>query len=256
MSFMSLVGVESRKLRRSGIVLLLAIAIVVLWIPSILNVHLNFGMQDIGISPENNFLVQGFLGMAWFMYPGSMVVCTVLMVMTERSNKGIVKMLSLPVNTAKLCMAKFVVLLFLSAAQMLMNVVMYYISAVIASKTQDYNFILPPLFVLKEAGLMYLASIPMLGVFWAIAVCVQTPIFSVGIGLASIVPSVLAINTELWFAYPMCYPFYVITAEYGKLAENMDVAEVSWFPLLPVAFSVTFLSLLISCSRFGQAERR
>lgn len=256
MSFMTLVGIENRKLRRSAIVPLLAIVTAVLWIPSILNVHLNFDRQDIGISPENNFLIQGFLGMAWFMYPGSMVVCTALMVMTERNNNGIMKMLSLPVSTAKLCLAKFVMLLLLSAVQMLMNVAVYYICAAIVSGTQNYDFILPPLFVLKEAGLMYLASIPMLGVFWAIAVCVHTPIFSVGLGLASIVPSVLAINTEFWFVYPMCYPFYVITAEYAKLAESMDADPVSWFPLLPAAFSVTLVSLLISCSRFGQAEGR
>ena len=241
MSFISLVGVEFKKIRRSKILFILAVAAVILWIPSILNAKMNFGMQAEGISPENNFFIQGFMGMAWFMFPASMVVGTVLLSQTERANKGILKMLALPVSTAKLCIAKFVVLLTLAAAQILMMTGMYYISAAISSGTQDYNFILPTLFVLKEISL---------------SVCIQTPIFSIGIGFASIVPSVLIINTKAWFAYPMSYPFFVITSEYGKLAENLDTAPVELIPWLPVAILITILCLSISCLRFGQAERR
>ena len=68
MSFFTLVGVEVKKIRRSKILLILAVAAVILWIPSILNAKMNFGMQGEGISPENNFFIQGFLGMAWFMF--------------------------------------------------------------------------------------------------------------------------------------------------------------------------------------------
>lgn len=113
-----------------------------------------------------------------------------------------------------------------------------------------------PLFVIKEAGLLLLSSIPMLAIFWLLAVCIQTPIFSVGIGLASIVPSVLMINTKIWFAYPMAYPFFVITAEYGKLAANLNTAQVDLVPWLPVAACITVICLLIACSCFGRAERR
>ena len=76
-------------------------------------------------------------------------------------------------------------------------------------------------FVFKEVGFIAVSTIPMLAFFWLLAVCIQTPIFSIGIGLASIVPSVLMINTKAWFAYPMSYPFFVITSEYGKLATNL-----------------------------------
>ena len=256
MSFLSLVGVELKKIRRSKILLILAVAAVILWIPSILNAEMNFGMQAGGISPENNFFIQGFLGMAGFMFPASMVVGTVLLSQTERANKGILKMLALPISTAKLCMAKFVVLLTLAAAQIFMMTGMYYIGAAISSGTQDYNFILPPLFVLKEIGLIFLSSIPMIAFFWMLSVCIQTPIFSIGVGLASIVPSVLIINTKAWFACPMAYPFFVITSEYGKLAENIDTVQVEQIPWIPVAVVITIICLGISCLRFGQAERR
>lgn len=256
MSFLSLVGIEFKKIRRSKILLILTVATIILWLPSIFNANLNFGMQAEGISPENNFLIQGFMGMAWFMFPASMVVSTVLLNMTERSNKGILKMLSLPIAATKLCLAKFVVLLALAAFQILMTVGMYFAGAGIASQMQDYNFILQPLFVFKEVGLIFVSAIPMLAFFWLLSVCIQTPIFSIGIGLASIVPSVLIINTKAWFAYPMSYPFFVITSEYGKLAANFDTAQVEFIPWIPVAVVITILCLSISCHRFGQAERR
>lgn len=256
MSFLSLVGVEFKKIKHSKILPILLVAVIILWLPSIFNAHMNFEMQSEGISPENNFLIQGFLGMAWFMYPASMVVGTVLLSQTERSNKGILKMLALPISTAKLCMAKFVVLLTLAATQVLMTVGMYFISAAIVTQTQNYDFILSPLFVLKEAGFIYPSSIPMIAFFWMLSVCIQTPIFAVGTGLASIVPSVLMINTKIWFAYPMCYPFYVITSEYGKLATNLTTSEVNLIPWLPIAAVFTIICLAVSCIRFGQAERR
>ena len=122
--------------------------------------------------------------------------------------------------------------------------------------TQDYGFVLPPLFVAKEIGRIFFAAIPMLSFFWMLSVCIQTPIFSMGIGLASIVPSVLVINTKMWFAYPMSYPFFVIVSEYGKLAVNLDTAQVELFPWIPVAAIFTIFCLSVSCIRFGQAERR
>ena len=256
MNFLSLVGVEWRKIRRSKIFLILVLATVILWVPSILNAHLNFGMQAEGISPENNFFIQGFMGMVWFIFPATMVVITVLQNQTERSNHGILKMLALPVSTAKLCMAKFIVLVSFSVIQFLMSVGMYYISTAIASHTQSYDFFLSPLFVFKEVGMMWASSVPMLAFFWLLAVCIRTPIFSIGIGLASIVPSVLMINTKVWFAYPMAYPFFVITSEYGKLATKLSTEKVELIPWLPVAALITAVCLLISCIRFGQAERR
>lgn len=256
MNFLSLVAVEFKKIKRSKIFLILLAATVILWIPATLNAQMNFGMQAEGISPENNFFIQGFMGMSWFMFPASMVVGTVLLSQTETKNKGILKMLALPISTVKLCLAKFAVLLALAAAQILMMTGMYYISAAICSKTRDYNFILPPLFVAKEIFFLFLSAIPMIAFFWMLSVCIQTAIFSVGIGLASIVPSVLIINTKIWFAYPMSYPFFVITSEYGKLAANLDTAQVKLIPWIPAAVIITIICLGISCIRFGQAERR
>lgn len=256
MSFCSLAGIELKKIRRSKILLILLAPVIMMWIPSIVNSQMNFDTRDIPITPENNFFIQGFMGMVWFMIPASLVVCTVLLIQTERSHRGIVKMLSLPVSTAKLCLAKFSVLILLALIQMAMTVCAYYISAVIASQIQDYNFILEPLYVCQNALIIYAGAIPMAAVFWMIASLIQSPVFSVGIGLASIVPSVLIINTKIWFAYPMSYPFYLLMVQYGRAAQGIYSTHIDWLPWLPTAAVITVIALALACMRFGASERR
>ena len=119
MSFLSLTGVELKKIRRSGILWILVIPVFLIWLTSVINADINFTMGNEGISPENNFFIQSFMGYAWFMYPASIVISTVMLIQTERRNRGILKMLALPVSAARLCLAKFCVLLLLAAAQML-----------------------------------------------------------------------------------------------------------------------------------------
>lgn len=180
MNFLSLVGVELKKIRRSKILLILLIPVIMMWIPSIINADMNFDLRGIPITPENNFFIQGFMGMVWFMIPASLVICTVLLNQTERSNKGILKMLSLPISTTKLCLAKFTVLILLAAFQMVMSIGAYYICAAIVTHTQDYNFILEPLYVCKNVCSIYAAAIPMAAVYLAVSTLIQSPIFSVG----------------------------------------------------------------------------
>lgn len=105
------------------------------------------------------------------------------------------------------------------------------------------------------AGELYLSALPMAAIFWAFAVLIRTPIFSIGMGLASIVPAVLMINTKAWFVYPMSYPFYLLTAEYSRAASETTTATVHLFPWIPAAIGFTLLGLAASCYRFGYKER-
>ena len=255
MNVFNLFAVELKKIRRTHIFLLLLIPIILLWIPSILHSDMNFSMKAEGISPENNFFIQGFLGLAWFMYPATLVIGTVLLHQTERGNRGIVKMLSLPVSPTALCMAKFLVLLLLAAVQLLMAICLYFPAAAISSQMNHYPLMISPLLVLRETGLIFLSSLPMAAFFWMIAVCIRTPVFSMGLGLASIIPSVFAMNTKVWFLYPMCYPFYLITALQGEMASGFDTFSVNLFPWIPVAAGITFFCLMVSCLCFSKSER-
>lgn len=256
MNFFTLIQIEFQKIKRSKILLLLVIPVFMMWIPSILNADMNFDTQGIPITPEHNFFIQGFMGMVWFMIPATLIICTVLLRQNEHSNHGILKMLALPISGPALCLAKFIVLILLSFVQMFLLIIAYYISAAAASAILDYTLLLPPLPVFHAVFGFYLAVIPMAAIFWMLAVLVASPIFQIGIGLASIVPSVLLINTKIWFAYPMCYPFYLLMIEYGRAAEGVYQTSIDWMPWIPIAIAMTFIALFIACLRFGYAERK
>lgn len=256
MSFFSLLGIELKKIRRSKILLILLIPVMMMWIPSVVNAQMNFDVRGIPITPENNFFIQGFMGMTWFMIPATLVIITVLLTQTERSQSGILKMLSLPVSTTKLCLAKFVILVLLAMVQMVFCIGAYYVSAAAASQLQNYNFVLNLVSVCKNVLALYLGAIPMAAVFWMLSILIHTPVFSVGLGLASIVPSVLIINTKIWFVYPMCYPFYLLMVQYGRAADGIYSTQIDWLPWLPVAIGITIFALTISCIQFGASERR
>ena len=93
MNFLSLVGVELKKIRRSKILLILLIPVIMMWIPSIINADMNFDLRGIPITPENNFFIPGFMGIVRVMIPASQVNCTVRLNQTERSHEGMYKML-------------------------------------------------------------------------------------------------------------------------------------------------------------------
>lgn len=256
MNYFSLISIELKKLRHSKILLLLLAPVIIMWIPCIINARKIFVTQGIPITPENNFFIQGFMGMVWFMLPATLIVCTVLLTQTERTNRGILKMLSLPVSIRVLCLSKFTVIVFLSAVQMLFSIAAYYISAAIASYTQHYSFCLDPLYVFSGTASFYLAAVPMAAVFWMIAVLVRSPAAAIGTGLASAVPSVLMINTKYWFLYPDSYPFYLLMVKYGQSASGIYETSIDWMPWLPAAAIISLLSLLISCICFGKSETR
>ena len=161
-----------------------------------------------------------------------------------------------PALAAALCLAKFLAVLTLGAAQFVMCLAGYCLAAAAATASTGHDFLLDPLYAAGFAARLYLAAIPMAAVFWLLAAVVDTTIFSVGIGLASVVPSVLMINTRLWAFYPMSYPFYLLMVEYGRAAEGMYETQVAYLPWLPAAAIITLACLAIAAKGFGRSERR
>ena len=255
MNLLTLFSIELKKIRRTHIFWILLIPLILLWIPAVLNVDSNFS-NAAGLSPEMNFFFQMYLGMSWFLYPASLIVITVMLNQLERTNQGMLKMLSLPVSAPELCLAKFLILLLLSAFQMVLMAVLYYPAAAMASHSAGYDFILPLSTVAYETIVIYISAIPMAAFYWLMAVCIRTAVFSAGIGLATIVPAVLLINTKVWFFYPMCYPLYLISRLLEQPGKQIFSLLPDLFPLVPMAVTVTLVCLAVSCLCFGRAERR
>ncbi len=251
----ALFGVELLKIRRSKIFWILLIPAVMMWLPSALNADINFIMTEYNVAPEYNFFIQGYMGMAWFMIPATLVICSVLLHQTELSHRGLVKSLSLPVSSVRLCLAKFLVTVLLTVVQLILSVAAYYGAAALASRLYEYDFVLPFSYVCRIAALIYLAALPMAAVFWMLSVLIRTPIFSAGLGLASVVPSVLMLNTKFWCWYPFDYPFYMLMTEYGRVAPEIYDSHIQLIPLLPAGIVITVICLLLACLMYGAAEK-
>ena len=74
------------------------------------------------------------------MLPSSLVVITVLMTQTERGNNGILKMLSLPVSGAALCLSKFCTILLVMGMEGRIYHSRIFPAAWIASRKWEYDF--------------------------------------------------------------------------------------------------------------------
>lgn len=255
MNLFSLTLTEIKKTRHSKILVLLFIPLVILWIPNIVNADMSLSPVMEGITPENNFFIQSFMGFAWFIFPASIIVCTVLLQQSERTNKGILKMLALPVRPGLLCLAKFLVLVLLSFIQIAAMTGLYFLCARIASAYVDYDLMVQAEQVLKLSGTLLLSSLPTMALYWMMAVCLTTPVFSIGLGLGTMVPSVLMINAKIWFLYPPCYPFYVVMTNYLKLSTDPG-RKLDLIPWIPAGAALSILCLLIACLAFGHAERK
>ena len=212
-------------------------------------------MTEYNVAPDYNFFIQGYMGMAWFMIPATLVICSVLLHQTELSHRGLVKSLSLPVSSVRLCLAKFLVTVLLTVVQLILSVAAYYGAAALASRLYEYDFVLPFSYVCRIAALIYLAALPMAAVFWMLSVLIRTPIFSAGLGLASVVPSVLMLNTKFWCWYPFDYPFYMLMTEYGRVAPEIYDSHIQLIPLLPAGIVITVICLLLACLMYGAAEK-
>ena len=71
MKYLTLTLTEFRKLRHSRILLLLLLPLVILWLPNVVNAEMSLTPVMEGITPEHNFLIQSFMGFAWFIFPAS-----------------------------------------------------------------------------------------------------------------------------------------------------------------------------------------
>lgn len=247
MSFIDLLKIEFMKIKRGKIIWILLIPILLLWIPAIANAMLNLEVTN-GLTPSQNYIFQSLSSYTWFLLPATIVICTVMIEQIEEKNRGLLKMMSLPISNTKLCLSKFVVLVTLIFVQIFTAFLTYFVSVGITYKIYDYNFLLPIIEVLKMFSLIFVTTIPMITIYWLLAIIIKTPIFSVGIGMALIVPSVFIINTSSWYLYPMGYPFMMIS--------SMLSLEYKLIPWIPVAIIISIICLAISCIRFGAVERR
>ena len=130
---------------------------------------------------------------------------------TRNGEQRDLKMLALPVSRYALSAAKFCVLLFYLFMEMVVFLIVFVITGLIATSTTGITETLPVMYLLKWCTGLFFTMLPSVATMWAITVLFEKPLLSVGLNLLLVIPGVLVANTPLWIVYPYCYSGYLVS---------------------------------------------
>ena len=254
MSFLELLKIEFMKVKRGKMIPLIFIAPLLVTASGVANLQKYF-------SPEYTnawaaMFIQSALVYAYYLLPFSMIVVCVMIAGRETGNNGILKMLALPVSRYALSAAKFCVLLFYLFMEMVVFLVVFVITGLIAANNTGITEALPIMYLLKWCIGLFLTMLPSTATIWAITVLFEKPLLSVGLNLLLVIPSVLAANTPLWIIYPYCYSGYLVSCSLHDFTTKGVSTGFNLFPFLPCAILIFVLVLIMAVIRFGKKEMR
>ena len=147
MSFLEILKIEFIKVKRSKMIPLIFIAPLLVVASGVANLQSYF-------SPEYTnawaaMFIQSALVYAYYLLPFSMIVVCVMIAGRETGNNGILKMLALPVSRYVLPAAKFCILLFYLLMEIVVFLVVFVITGLIAANNTGITETLPIMYLLK-----------------------------------------------------------------------------------------------------------
>ncbi len=254
MSFLELLRIEFKKVKRSKMIPLIFVAPLLVVSSGIANLSRYFTPEYTNAWPA--MFIQSALVYSYYLLPLSMIVVCVMIAGRETGNNGILKMLALPVSRYALSMAKFCVLVFYLFMEMAVFFAVFVIAGTVATKTMGVTETLPVLYLMKWCAGLFLTMLPCLGAMWAVTVLFEKPLLSVGLNLLLVIPGVLVSNTPVWIAWPYCYSGYLVSCSLHDFTAGDNIRTFSLFPFLPAAILVLALVLTIAVIQFGKKEMR
>ena len=141
MRFFDLLQMEFMKVKRSKIVPLIFLAPLLVVGSGVANLSSYFTPEYTHAWPA--MFIQSALVYAYYLLPFSMIVVCVMIAGRESGNRGILKMLTLPVNRSAFSVAKFCVLTVYLFLEMVVFLVVFVIAGFIATKTMGVTETLP-----------------------------------------------------------------------------------------------------------------
>ena len=254
MSFLELLKIEFMKVKRGKMIPLIFIAPLLVTASGVANLQKYF-------SPEYTnawaaMFIQSALVYAYYLLPFSMIVVCVMIAGRETGNNGILKMLALPVSRYALSAAKFCVLLFYLFMEMVVFLVVFVVTGLIATSNTGITEALPIMYLLKWCAGLFFTMLPGVAAMWAVTVLFEKPLLSVGLNLLLVIPGILAANTPLWVVYPYCYSGYLVSCSLHDFTAKVVSAGFKLFPFLPCAILVFVLVLTVAVKQFGKKEMR
>lgn len=254
MDFIEYCKIEFMKVRRGKIILLIFVAPVLVVVSGVASLSRYF-------TPEYTnawaaMFIQSALLYAYYLLPLSMVVVCVMISAREKQNNGILKMLVLPVDRKKISLAKFAVLLFFLFMEIAAFFAVFVIAGLMATKTMGVKETLPVFYLLKWCAGLFFTMFPALAVMWAVTVLFDKSIFSVGLNILLVIPSILAASTPLWIFYPYCYSGYLVSCSLHDFTDKAGTGAFDMFPFLPCAGVVFGVAAVAFAYGFGRKEMR
>ncbi|MCI9217969.1 MAG: ABC transporter permease subunit [Dorea sp.] len=254
MSFLEILKIEFIKVKRSKMIPLIFIAPLLVVASGVANLQSYF-------SPEYTnawaaMFIQSALVYAYYLLPFSMIVVCVMIAGRETGNNGILKMLALPVSRYVLPAAKFCILLFYLLMEIVVFLVVFVITGLIAANNTGITETLPIMYLLKWCVGLFLTMLPSMAIMWAITILFDKPLLSVGLNLFLVIPSVLVANTPFWVVYPYCYSGYLVSCSLHDFTAKGVSTGFTLFPFLPSAILIFALALTVAITCFGKKEMR
>ena len=254
MSFLELLKIEFMKVKRGKMIPLIFITPLLVVASGVANLQNYF-------SPEYTnawaaMFIQSALVYAYYLLPFSMIVVGVMIAECETGNNGILKMLALPVSRYALSAAKFCVLLFYLFMEMVVFLIAFVITGLIATSSAGITEALPLMYLLKWSVGLFFTMLPSVAAMWAIMVVFGKPLLSVGLNLLLVIPGVLVANTPCWVVYPYCYSGYLVSCSLHDFTATGVSAGFNLFPFLPCAILVFVLMFIVAVKGFGKKEMR
>lgn len=254
MNFFQLLKIELKKVKRSWIVPLIFIAPILVVASGVASLSSYF-------TPEYTnawaaMFIQSALVYAYYLLPFSMIVVCVMIAGREKQNKGIIKMLALPISRYALSLAKFCVILVFLFMEMVIFLIVFMLAGSVATYTTDITEAMPVIYLLKWCIGLFLTMLPCVAAMWAITVLFDKPLASVGLNMLLVIPGILVANTPLWMIYPYCYSGYLVSCSLYDFTVETDQAAFELFPFLPCAILVFVVVLVLAVIRFGKKEMR
>jgi len=251
-NFLDLLKIEFKKVKRSKIVPLIFIAPLLVVISGVANLSSYFTPEY--TNAWSAMFIQSALLYAYYLLPFSMIVVCVMIAGRETQNNGILKMLALPVSRYALSLAKFFILAFYLFMEMVVFLVVFLISGIVATHMTGITETLPILYLVKWCVGLFLTMLPCIAVMWAITVMFDKTLLSLGLNLFLVIPGVLIASTPFWIAYPYCYSGYLVSCSLHDFTAEGSVTAFFVFPFLPCAIAVFILALLLAVRKFGRRE--
>lgn len=235
MKFLELVKIEWMKTKRSKIIPLIFSAPILVVISGVANISYYFTPEY--THPWQAMFIQSALVYAYYLLPLSMVVVSAMLAAKENGHNALRKMLSLPISSSKLSLAKFFVLTCYLFLEIVIFFIVFALAGSLAIFTSSVSQAMPLGYLLSWSFKLFVSMLPCLACIWAITVVFVHPGLAISLNIFLILPSVLIANTPLWILYVQDYSGYLVSHSlHDFTTTNTAYSSFPW-----LSFSICFL---------------